>query len=107
MIIRLGKLYFQLPLGVILICGIPLGLISGSIIYQMTPYKQAQDQAWEKQYQDLSDKISHMDCPQLQKIRLDSIAGKPFDAPYGEHWGQIRDTYNALACGNHWGIWED
>jgi hypothetical protein len=92
---------------VLLLVCLPTALIMGCMLYTFTPEKQASDMAWEKQYNNLSTKISHMDCSQLQKIRLDSIAGKPFDASYGEHWGQIRDTYNALSCGNHWGIWED
>lgn len=104
--IQVRNTIYQIPT-VMIIMGIFFTGVAGLFIYNFTPQKQASDQAYYKQYDELSDRISHMDCSQLQKIRLDSISGKPFDAPYGEHWGQIRDTYNALSCGNHWGIWED
>jgi len=104
--IQIRNTIYQFP-SILLIFVVFFAGIGGCVIYSLTPEKQASDKAYSKQFDELSDKISHMDCSQLQKIRLDSISGNPFDAPYGEHWGQIRDTYNALSCGNHWGVWED
>lgn len=103
---KIMNTYYDIPLGIIFM-SIPFIILAFAIIYNFTPEKQASDQAWQKQYDSLTLKISKMDCKQLQQIRLDSIAGKPFTESYGSHWGQIRDTYNALSCGNHWGLFED
>jgi hypothetical protein len=96
----------DIPLGIILIIVVPFGLIGGSIIYSLTPQKQAEDQAWNKNYALLEKKITNMNCNQLQQIRLDSIAHKDV-SEYTNHWATIRDMYNALSCGNHWSVWED
>lgn len=96
----------QIHWGLILIVFSPVIICTGAMIYSFTPDKQAQDKAWEENYNVITLKISKMDCSQLQQLRFDYIRDTPIPDGYGNHIDTIRDTYNALACGNQWYWWE-
>ena len=68
--------------------------------------KQVEEKAFETKWNQVQTQITQMNCQQLQKLRLDHIAGKDI-TPYGDHWDSVRDSYNALSCGTHWSYWEN
>ena len=82
------------------------GLFAGITLYTFSPDQVAKNKTEQDKYDSLEKQIDSMSCEQLQQIRLDSIANKDV-SQYNNHWGTIRDMYNALACGNHWSSWED
>lgn len=90
----------------LIIVGVFVAIIIGVTLYTFSPDQVAKNKIWADKYNALEKQIDSMSCQQLQQIRLDSIAKKDV-SEYNNHWGTIRDMYNALSCGNHWSSWED
>lgn len=97
----------DVDLVVIIPFGVMISVIMVIAVVTMS-HNQTDDQ-FQKHYDDIESKIVHMDCQQLRELRLDNISVAPFPdgINYGAHWSSVRDTYNALSCGTHWGFWED